>query len=160
MPDDKEDIKASYPLPVYNYRVTIHDGGDPVVAGFSEVSGLNVEYEPVTYKHGLSFLLGNKIIPGMRQPIRITLKRGIVRERGSLQKWFDKTYSDPFYMEAKRDIVIDLCDEAGEAVVRWKVRKALPVKMDAPAFDADSNDIAVETMELVAADVQVDYKPG
>ena len=57
----KGEIKASYPLPAYNYRVTVES--DEV--SFSEISGLNVEYEPVTYKHGFSFVLGDKIIPGM-----------------------------------------------------------------------------------------------
>ena len=48
MAQDKQDIKATYPLPSYNYRVTV--GSD--VLSFSEVSGLSVEHEPVTYKHG------------------------------------------------------------------------------------------------------------
>ncbi len=150
----KDQIKASYPLPVYNYRVTIGDS----TLGFSEVSGLSVDYESVTYKHGFSFVMGVKIIPGMRQPIRITLKRGIVQKADSLAKWMQDVYADPF-KNAEKDIVIDLCDEAGKPVVRWKVKGAFPVKMDAPSFDANSNDVALETLELVAHDIQVDYHP-
>ena len=64
-----------------------------------------------------------------------------------------------FYMDGKRDVVIDLCDEFAKPVIRWKVKKALPTKMDVPSFDANSNEIAIETMELIAAGLQVDYEP-
>jgi phage tail-like protein len=161
MAENKKHIKTKYPLPVFNYRVTIQSLFDkPFEASFAEVSGLSVEYEAVTYKHGLSFVMGNKIIPGMRQPLRITLKRGIVKSRDLLQQWIDKTYSNPFYMGAKKDILIDLCDEAAKPVIRWTVNKALPVKMDMPTFDANSTDVAIETMELIAAGLKVDYNPG
>jgi phage tail-like protein len=159
MADDKAYIKSHYPLPAYNYQVTIMQDGDSTVFSFAEVSGLSVEYEPVTYFHGFSFLMGPKIIPGKRQPISLTMKRGIVKGRDDLQQWIDKTYSDPFYSGAKRDILIDLCDEAGEPVIRWKVQGALPVKMEAPTFDVDSNDVAIESMEFVARGLQVDYEP-
>lgn len=148
------DIKTSYPLPVYNYRVTIENAS----FGFSEVSGLSVDYEPVTYKHGFSFVMGSKIIPGMRQPIKLTLKRGITQGNDALAKWLHDVYANPF-KNAEKDILIDLCNEAAEPVVRWKVQGALPVKMDAPNFDANSNDVAIETLELVAHDIQIDYHP-
>ena len=150
----KKKIKDSYPLPVYNYRVTI----GKTTLGFSEVSGLDVEYEPVTYKHGFSFVMGSKIIPGMRQPAKLTLKRGITRGGAFLADWLKNTYADPF-KNAKQDILIDLCDETGQPVVRWTVQGALPVKMDAPTFDANSNDVAIETLELVAHEIKIEYNP-
>ena len=155
MGQNKEHIASKYPLPAYNYRVTI----DAVVVSFAEVSGLSVEYEPVTYKHGLSYLMGNKIIPGMRQPIKLSMKKGIVKSNDYLPKWIHKTYTNPFYGNAKRDIVIDLCDEKGEAVIRWKVQRALPTQLDAPTFDANSNDVAIESMEFIAHGIEVDYDP-
>jgi phage tail-like protein len=151
---DKDQIKASYPVPVYNYRVTI--GG--TAFGFSEVSGLNLEYESVTYKHGFSFVMGPTIIPGMCQPIKLTMKRGVVKGGDFLAGWIQDTYADPFH-DNTQDILVDLCDETGKAVVRWKVTGALPVKLDAPAFDANSNDVAIETLELVAHTILVDYHP-
>ena len=150
----KQNIKDTYPLPVYNYRVTI--GKDTL--GFSEVSGLSVDYEPVTYKHGLSFIMGPKIIPGMRQPVKLTLKRGITKSGAFLANWLKTTYNDPF-KNSKQDITIDLCDEGGLPVVRWTVLGALPIKLDAPSFDANSNDVAIEALELVAHDLKIDYNP-
>jgi phage tail-like protein len=156
---DKSVIKSTYPLPSYNYRVTVLKDGESLVIGFSEVSGLRVEYDPVSYSHGLSFKLGGRIIPGKRQGIRITLKRGIVKGDDFLQSWISSVYSDPFFATAKRDILIDLCDEVGTAVVRWTVTGALPVKLEASNFAADGNDVAIETLELVAHRLKVDYNP-
>jgi phage tail-like protein len=159
MAQDKDSIKSAYPLPVYNYRVTILQDDASLVIGFAEVSGLSIEYEPVIYKHGLSFLIGHKIIPGMRQPTRITMKRGIVQSGDYLQKWLDNSYKEPFFTDAKRDILVDLCDETAVPIVRWQVQGALPIKVDAPTFDANSNEVAIETMEFTAHSLTVDYNP-
>lgn len=159
MAHDPDYIKSNYPLPAYNYRVTVLKDDQSTVLSFAEVSGLSVEYEPVTYKHGFSFVMGSKIIPGMRKPIHLTMKRGVVKSRNDLHDWFSNVYSDPFYSSAKRDILVDLCDETGAAVVQWKVQSALPVKLDAPSFDANTNDVAIESMELVAHGLTVNYNP-
>lgn len=129
------------------------------MVGFSEVSGLSSEYEPVTYKHGLSFALGHQIIPGMRQDIRLTLKRGIMASQDFLVHWMNQTYTEMSLSNARRDLLIDLCDEAGQAVVRWTVHDALPIRLDAPTFDANSQEVAIETMELVARDLQLTLSP-
>ena len=157
MAQDEAPISSSDLLPAYNYRVTILQPGKKRVLSFAEISGLSQEYEAVTYKHGFSFVMGNKIIPGMRQPVRLTMKRGVVKGRNFLQKWIDSAYGDPFSTSAKRDILIDLCDASGNVVVTWQVLRALPVKLDAPGFDASTNEIAIETMELVAHGLQVKF---
>ena len=154
---DKSDIKATYPLPSYNYRVTILHETRAMVISFAEVSGLRLEYEPVTYKHGLSFVRGVQILPGMPQPIRVTMRKGLVQGQDFLYQWLDSTYAVPLSPSTPRDILIDLCDEAGQAVARWTVQGALPVRLEAPTFDANSNDVAIETLELVAHGLQVDY---
>ncbi len=159
MAQDKNHIKSTYPLPAYNYRVTVFKGGESLVISFAEISGLSVEYESVTYKHGLSYIMGDKIIPGMRQPITLSLKKGIVKSNDFLHSWIHDTYTDAFFTSAKRDILIDLCDEKGDAVISWKVKDALPTKLEVPTFDANSNDVAIETMELIAHGLQVDYNP-
>ncbi|MDD1606917.1 MAG: phage tail protein [Methylococcaceae bacterium] len=156
----KRDIKSSYPLPSYNYRVTVLGEGDVSVIGFSDVSGLSVECQPVTYRHGLSFTTGVNLISGMRQTVRLTLKKGLMKNGDFLQKWLTESYSDPYSVTAKRDVIIDLCDEAGLPVIRWKVIGALPVKLDAPNFSASSNEIAIASMELIAVDLKVDYQPS
>jgi phage tail-like protein len=156
----KDKIKSTYPLPAYNYRVTVMDGKNPLVISFTEVMGLGIEYQEVVYKHGFSFLTGTNIIPGMRQPLRLTLKKGLVKSNDFLQSWLTKTYAAPFSSSAKRDLTIDLCDEKGLPVIRWTVIGALPVKLEAPTFAANSNEVAIASMELVARDLAVDYQPA
>jgi len=141
----KELIKTSYPLPAYNYKVTI--GAETV--SFSEVSGLSISYEKVVYKHGLSFRTGPVIIRAQPTDITITLRRGVVAKRAHLYNWLTGNTA--------KDIFIDLCDEQGNAIVRWKVSKALPLKMEAPAFSAESNSIAIESIDVIAQDIRIEY---
>ena len=151
------DQQATYPLPAYNYRVAVLDGGGPIHIGCSEVSGLTVEFRPVTYKHGLSFALGSNIIPGQREPLRVTLKKGQTRRGDYLQKWLEQTYADPFGGSTKRDITIDLCDESANPLIRWTLGRALPIKLETSAFSASTQEVVIATMELVAHDLKVEY---
>ena len=156
----KTNIKSSYPLPAYNYRVTVLSDGNLNVIGFSEVTGLSVECQPVTYRHGLSFATGVNTISGMRQTVKLVLKKGLMKNGDFLQQWLIESYSNPFSATAKRDVIIDLCDETGLPVIRWKAISALPVKLDAPNFSANSNEVAIASMELLAVDLKVDYQPS
>lgn len=148
-----EEIKNSYPIPVFYYRVTI--AGDDSHA-FSEVSGLSKEYETITYRDGLSYKDGVKYMPGLNQPINLTLKKGIVRQDSYLFNWINTVRLNTV---AKRDVRIDLLDETGEAVVSWTAINAFPKKLDAPSFSATTNEVAIESLELMANDLKIDY-PG
>jgi phage tail-like protein len=141
----KKAISTTYPLPAYNYRVTI--GSETL--SFSEVSGLTLEHDKVVYKNGLSFRSGYEVIRAQPKEVTITLKRGIVAKRTDLYSWM----KSPGY----KDISIDLCDETGKPVVRWKATRALPLKMDAPSFNASGNDIAVESIELIAQELTIEH---
>jgi phage tail-like protein len=147
MAESREDIKGRYPLPVYNYRVEL---GSTTVA-FSEVSGLNIAYETQTYKESPveSGTPGPRVMhmPAQGTPPTVTLKRGIVpgSRIKDLYSWISTTQT---HLVEKRDVFIRLCDEAGEAVISWKISNAFPTKVEAPAFNASSNDVAVESMEL------------
>ena len=141
----KEKMQAAYPLPAYNYKVTI----DTDVLAFSEVGGLGVEYEKIIYKHGFSHVMGPNIILAQRKEINLTLKRGVGKKRSELYNWFTT--------KAVKDVWIDLCDHKGAAVVRWKISKAVPFKLETSDFDADGNDIAIESLDLAAIDLTIEY---
>lgn len=147
-----EDIKNNYPLPVYHYRVEI-DGMDPVA--FSEVSGLTIERETITYKDGLSAIQGSKHMPGMASPVKFSMKKGIVKGDSQLYAWVNSVRVTTI---EKKNITISLMDEKGEApLVTWKVNNAFPLKMDAPGFNATSNEVAIESLDLMADDLKVEY---
>lgn len=142
-------IKTDYPLPVYNYRVEI---GSEAVA-FTEVSGLSIAYESTLYKESPTApgSAGPRVLqmPAQRTPPTITLKKGIVRAT-SIRLLYDWIKTVQINQIEKKDITIRLCDEKGAPVISWTVRNAFPVKLDAPSFDAKSNDAAIESMELKA----------
>ena len=79
------------------------------------------------------------------------------RSRGTsirvLYNWISTTTINQIQ---KKDIYVRLLDEAGDAVISWKVFNAFPTKLDAPSFDANSNDVAVESMELMADRVTIE----
>ena len=144
----KDEIKAAYPLPVYNYRVEL--GGATVA--FSEVSGLSISFDTTTYKESPveSGAPGPRKMhmPAQRKEVTVTLKKGIMRGI-SVPTFFKWINSIQINQVDKQDIYVRLCDEKGDAVVSWKVVNAFPTKLDAPTFDANSNDAAIETMELM-----------
>ena len=150
-----DDIKARYPLPVYNYKVEIN--GETIA--FSEVSGLSKSFETSTYKEsktdqpggGPSFMY----MPGQIQPITITLKKGYVRTK-NLPVFYNWINSTRINQIEKKDIKVRLTDEEGNAVVTWTVINAFPTKLDAPTFDANSNDVAIESLELMADDLTME----
>ena len=169
----KDQIKTQYPLPAYNYRVTIlpaNVGSLPAgadLAGLgtsiacSEVSGLSMEVETVTYQHGFSFLTGFHVIPGQRKEVKLTIKKGITASSSYFSDWIKLIYPlvapKPIGLMRKRDILVDLCDETASPVVRWIVSKALPTRLEAPTFDATTNEVAFERLELVAHQLKVDF---
>jgi phage tail-like protein len=154
MATDKATIKATYPLPVYNFRVDI--GADSVA--FTEVSGLSMSHEKIT-NYAESPGAGQvgpqwKYMPAQSSPVTLTLKKGVMPQK-SLDTFFNWFNSIATNLIEKKDIKISLCDEDGKAVISWNVKNAFPTKLDAPSFSATSNDVAIESMELTADSMSV-----
>lgn len=153
MPTSADDIKRQYPLPAYSYRVTM----DEEQAAFRQVSGLRVAYKPVTYRHGLSAWTGSIIQHGTRDPVRLTLQRGVVRARSGLLTWFRAAEAVGGEASARRTVAIDLLDGNGEAAVRWQARGALPLVLAGPTLNAEGDTIAIESLEVIADTLTVEY---
>ncbi|MBM5816653.1 MAG: phage tail protein [Cyanobacteria bacterium K_Offshore_surface_m2_239] len=148
MATSTEAIRADYPLPVYNYRVEING----VSFAFSEVSGLSIGYEITTYKESPTAATpGPRTMhmPAQVTPPTITLKKGLVagKSLSTLYGWIQTVATNQI---EKRDISVRLCDEKGVPLITWRILNAFPTKLTAPTFDAKSNDVAIETMELKA----------
>ena len=144
MADTREIQKTTYPLPAYNFRVTI----DGAAMSFSQVSGISIEYETVTYKHGLSFWEGESIKKYYYDKYTpITLKKGTIQGINFLHDWLKE--------KQVRPVEVSLCNEEGQPVVSWRIAKAVPVKLEAPTFDANTNDVSVESLEVMAAGISI-----
>lgn len=149
MATTKEEIRRSYPLPAYNYRVEI--GGAAV--GFARVSGLDISYEATMYKESPTEAgkAGPTVMrmPAQRNGSKLTLEKGVTQSQHmlSLYEWISQTQIN---LTEKKDIFIRLLDENGKAVLSWKAVNAFPIKLSAPSFGADTKEVAIESMELVA----------
>lgn len=151
-----EEIKNTYPLPVYNYRVEL--AGESI--SFSEVSGLSIGFETTTFKETQteSGLAGPKVMhmPAQGNTVNITLKKGVLRDGTNVRVFYDWINSVQLNMIEKKDIYVRLCDETGSAVISWHVINAFPTKLDAPTFDVNTNDAAIESMELRADRIMIE----
>ncbi len=87
-------------------------------------------------------------MPAQGTPATVPLQKGVVRN-SSVPAFFGWINSIQLNQVDKKDIFVRLCDETGAAVINWKVINAFPTKLDAPTFDANSNDAAIESMELM-----------
>src|SRR5215510_7717616 len=106
----KEDIKAAYPLPSYNYRVEI----DGATVAFSEVSGLSIGYETTVYKESPTQggSPGPRVMrmPGQLKDTMVTLKKGLVRQ-ASVAAFYDWISQTALNQTTKKNVVVRLCDE-------------------------------------------------
>lgn len=149
MPLSKDQIAAAYPLPAYNFRVDV----EGVTMGFAEVSGILLQRDVLTYRHGLSYLEGEQIKTCRNERwTQVSLKKGIVRGLTALREWLDEG------SDTRRAVDVHLCDAQGEPVVTWHIAKAVAVKLEAPALDPSDNTVAVETLEIMAAGISLEHR--
>lgn len=121
------------------------------VAGFSEISGVNNENDKIEYREGRDPATVRKI-PGLKKFGDITLKRGFTRDR-NLWEWRKKVLDGQV---DRRSGAIVLRNEAGEPALRWNFREAWPSKYSAPAFNAKTNEVAIEEVVLQVEDLELE----
>ncbi len=131
--------------PYLGFNFTVKVDGKNVVAGFSEVSGLQAEIEVQDYREGGVNEYVHKLAGPTRYPSNLVLKRGISEVEGGLWSW----YCDVMQGKIERkDVTVTLMNSAGEEKVHWGFRKAYPVKWMGPGLRATASEIAVESVEL------------
>lgn len=138
---------ASSPLLVGNFRATV--AGETV--SFTEVSGLTVEREQTTYKHGLSEWEG-EALPTYRSTKhqRLSLKRGVFADDSSFFAWLTSEDAEPKPMD------LALVDAGGTPQLVWRIKRAVPVKLTGPTLTADSSAFAVQTLDVMASGITVE----
>ena len=133
----------AYPLPKFHFLVKWDPG---VRAGFTEVTGLDMQIEAIEYREGSSPEYSKIKMPGMRKFSNITLKRGTVAGDSDFYKWVQNINLDAAV--ERRDITISLLDETHAPVMSWKAKQAFPVKLAASDLKSDGNEVAIESIEL------------
>jgi phage tail-like protein len=132
---------ATYPLSKFHFQVEW--GGTKI--GFTEVSGLDVEIDPIEYRDGASPEFSKRKMPGMVKYSNITLKRGTFKSDNEFYNWWNTVQMNQI---ERRDIIISLLNEEHEPVVVWKIKSAWPIKVNSTDLKADGNEVAIESMEL------------
>jgi phage tail-like protein len=130
----------------YNFLVEI-DG--ITQAGFQEAGGLDVSTDPIEYREGNDPLHVRKL-PGMNKYTAITLKRGIT-DSDELWKWYRTVVEGK---PERRNGSIILLDDTGQEKIRWNFINAWPSKWTGPTFNATSNQVAVESLEITHEEVK------
>lgn len=135
--DDRND-----PYRGYNFVLEI----DNVPKGaFSEVGGLTADGDSVDYREGTDKQPNVRKLMGLRKFVNLTLKRGYTQDK-ALWQWYVNIMNGA---DDRRNVTIVLLNERREAVLRWHAENAWINKIEGPALKASSNDVAMESLELV-----------
>jgi phage tail-like protein len=130
-----------YPLVKFYFQV---DWGGTQI-GFQEVSGLDIEVEPIEYRQGASPDFTKIKMPGMTKFSNITLKRGSFSGDNEYFDWFNSIQLNTV---ERRTITISLLNEEGTPAITWKINKAFPIKVQSTDLKAEGNEVAVESIEI------------
>jgi len=139
------------PYKQFKFRVK-WDGRD--VAGITKVSGLHRETEVISTRPGSDPSLMRKS-PGRTSYQPIILERGRTHDT-DFENWANLVYrygaalgGETSLKNFRKDIVIELFNEAGQVVMAWRVYRCWPSKYSPlNEFNANSTQVAIESMVL------------
>ena len=146
VPARGDDVRLS------SLQVAVTFDGMPT-AFFRSVSGLKIEIEVVEFREGGS----NDVhkIPGRVKYPNLVLKQGF-SGASELQKWAFRIAAGQ--VENKNATIV-IFDQNHQVVARYTLTNAFPTKWEAPDFDASSNDIAIETIEIAHEGLRLSTDP-
>ncbi len=130
-----------HPMPAYHFMVEW--GGTRL--DFIEVSGLEITTDVVEHRDGADPNRSARKMPGLTHYKNITLKRGIIKGDNDFFNWMN---TQNLSQIERRDIIIKLLNENHQPIMVWKAFKAFPVKLSGPVLNANSNEVAIEELEL------------
>jgi phage tail-like protein len=132
--------------PYRNFRFKVEIDGI-IQAGFSEVTIPDASSDVVDYREGTDAPTNRKL-PGQLKYGNVSLKWGITDSMELYEKW-RKPVEEGKMKDARKSIAIILMNEEGNPAARWELVNAWPIKYKAPDMSAKSNDVAIETLEIV-----------
>jgi phage tail-like protein len=133
---------SSAPDPVAELRFKVDLPGISI-GRFRECTGISVEIETKDYMEGGSNDFVHKLPTRVKYP-NIVLKRGVTHE-DALLKWFWESSRSV----QRKEMTITLLGPGTKPVRSWAFLNAYPVKWSGPNLNSSSNQVAVETLEVV-----------
>lgn len=141
------------PLHVFRFHVSFSQqslaeasGADvPLCRGaFSECGGLEATMEPKVIKVGGSNY-GAVQRAGQVSFATVILKRGVTDTR-DLWNWFAEVAGGAYAYRLR--VEIEMRNSADQPVLRWALRRALPIKFKAADLNAKGSEIGIEELHL------------
>lgn len=139
--------------PYKNFKFRVKWDGR-YVAGVSKVSALKRSTEVVEHREGGDPSTSRKA-PGRTKYEPITLERGVTHDL-EFEAWANKVWNfgggpgaESSLADFRKDIIIDLFNEAGQKVISYKVYRCWVSEYQAlPDLDANANAVAIQTLKL------------
>ncbi len=139
--------------PYKNFKFRVKWDGR-YVAGVSKISALKRTTEVIEHREGGDPSISRKS-PGKTMFEPITLERGVTHDT-EFEKWANKVWSlgqgpgtEVSLADFRKDIIIELYNEAGQVVMAYKVYRCWVSEYQAlPDLDAKDNLVAFETITL------------
>lgn len=131
--------------PYRNFRFRVEIDGIQT-ASFSEAAIPDTSTDTVDYREGTD-LPHQKKLSGLVKYGNITLKKGLT-DSMELYEW-RKLVEQSGAAKARKNISLILTDEEGNDKARWDIVEAWPTKYDPSDFSAKSNEVIIETLEIV-----------
>ncbi len=128
-----------WPMPKFRFEVK---WGDAVMS-FQEVSGLDMESQPIEYRHGDNPAFSVIKMPSLQKFSDVTMKKGVFKGDNKFWDWFNEIKMNTI---KRVPVTISLLDEAGKPTMVWTLANAWPNKISGTDLKSTGNEVAVETI--------------
>jgi len=140
-----------WPLPKFRFQVK----WDDKEMSFEEVSGLDVEAQPIEYRAGNSPVFSTVKMPGLKKYGNVTMKKGIFKSDNKFWDWLNQIKMNTI---KRVPVTISLLDEEGSPTMIWKLQNAWPTKITGTDLKAQGNEVAVESIEIAHEGITIENK--
>ena len=123
------------------------------VAHFLECSGLKSSTTVFELEEGGMNHRVHKL-PGQSRWENITLRYGVTAEASMLQ-WRGEILQDKFKADSRKNGAIVVKNNNMQVVRRYNFKAAWPVAWEGPSFNSQSNELAIESVELAHDGIEV-----
>jgi phage tail-like protein len=151
------------PYKNFKFRV-LWEGTTTPVAGLSKVGALKRTTEVVKHREGNDPSSSRKM-PGRTEYEAITLERGVTHDT-EFEKWANKVWNygsglgaEVSLKDFRRNILIEVYNEAGQLAVRYKVYRCWVSEFQALSdLDANANAVSIQHIKLENEGWERDYE--
>jgi phage tail-like protein len=151
MSDGSKQTVDIWPMPKFRFDVK---WGDAKMS-FQEVSGLDVEAQPIEYRHGNSKEYSVIKMPGLKKFSDVTMKKGVFKGDNKFWDWFKEIQMNTI---ARKTITISLMTEGEDVAMVWSLKNAFPTKVTGTDLKSQGNEAAIETIVIAHEGLTIENK--